>query len=58
MCTRLDPKTKETMQLALVIQSTFLDVSCSATAGHLPHSVLEFYCVESTTYATQLKQPW
>jgi hypothetical protein len=46
------------MQLALVIQATSMDILCSATAGHLPHSVLELCYVEPTTYASQIKQPW
>jgi hypothetical protein len=37
----LDPATEEAMQSALHVQSTFLDMSCSTTAGHLPHSALE-----------------
>jgi hypothetical protein len=35
--------------------STFLDMSRSTTAGHLPHNVLELRRVETTTSASQLE---
>jgi hypothetical protein len=43
------------MQLALSIQSTFQDMSCSTTARHLPHCALELHHVETTTSASQLE---
>jgi hypothetical protein len=42
------------MQSALDIQSTFLDMLCSTTAGHLPQSALELRHAETTTSASQL----
>jgi hypothetical protein len=43
------------MQLAIDVQSTFLDPSHSATAGHIPHSALEFHLDEIITSASQLE---
>jgi hypothetical protein len=43
------------MQSALHVQPTFLDMSCSTTAGHLPHSALELRHAETTTSASQLE---
>jgi hypothetical protein len=41
------------MQSALDIQSTFLDISPSTTAGHFPHSVLELRHAEAITSTSQ-----
>jgi hypothetical protein len=43
------------MQSALHFQSTFLDMSRSATDGHLPHSALELRRTETAISASQLK---
>jgi hypothetical protein len=43
------------MQSALHVQSTFLDLSRSTTAGHLPHNALELCRAETTTSASQLE---
>jgi hypothetical protein len=43
----LDLATKETMQSALDVQSTFLDMSHSTTAGHL-HIALELRPAKTT----------
>jgi ferredoxin len=51
----LDPATEEAMQSALHVQFTFLDMSCSTTVGHLPHSALELRRAETTTSASQLE---
>jgi hypothetical protein len=53
--TELDLVIGEAMQSVPNIQSTFLDMSCSTTAGHLPHSMLEFCYAETTTPASQLE---
>jgi hypothetical protein len=45
----LDPKTEEIMQSAIEMQSTFLDMSCSTTDGHLPHSSLVLRHVDTTS---------
>lgn len=50
-----DPATEEAMQSALHFQSTSLSISCSTTAGHLPHCALELHCAETTTSALQLE---
>jgi hypothetical protein len=50
----LDQATKEVLQLTLDVQSTFLDMSHSSTAWHLPHTALELCSVETTTLASQL----
>jgi hypothetical protein len=44
---QLDKATEEVMQSALHVQSTFLDMLLSTTAGYLPHSMLEL-CVTLT----------
>jgi hypothetical protein len=46
---------EETMQLALSIQCTFQDMSCSTTTKHLPHCALELLHAETTTFASQLE---
>jgi hypothetical protein len=51
----LDLATKEAMESAIHIQSTFLDMSHSTTAGRLPHSVLELHSAEITTPASLLE---
>jgi hypothetical protein len=51
----LDLTTEEDMQAALHIESTFLDFSCSSTAGHISHSVPELRCAETTSFASQLE---
>jgi hypothetical protein len=51
----LVPATKEDMQSALRVQSTFLDMLLSTTAGHLPHSALELLHAETTTSASWLE---
>jgi hypothetical protein len=43
------------MQSALHVQSTFLDISRSTSAGHLPYSALERHRAETITSATQLE---
>jgi hypothetical protein len=43
------------MQSALHVQSTFLDMSGSTIAEHLPHSSLELRRAETTTSASQLE---
>jgi hypothetical protein len=43
------------MQLALNVYSNFLDVLHSTTARYLPHSVLELFCAEIMTSASQLE---
>jgi hypothetical protein len=43
------------MLSALHVQSTFLDMSHSITAGHLPHSALEPRFAETTTSASHLE---
>jgi hypothetical protein len=52
-----DPVTEEAMQSALDVQSPFLNtcMSHSTTAGHLPHSLLELCCAETTTSASHLE---
>jgi hypothetical protein len=45
----LDLVTEETMQSALDIQSTFLDMSRSVTARHLPHTAMDISHAEITT---------
>jgi hypothetical protein len=49
------PATEEANQSALYAHSTFVDIARSTTAGHLPHSVLELSCTETTTSASQLE---
>jgi hypothetical protein len=51
----LDPVTKGAIQLAVHIQSTFLDLSCSTATRHFFNRVLELHCVETTTCAAQLE---
>jgi hypothetical protein len=51
----LAPATGVAMQSALHVQSTFLDISRSTTAGHLPHSALDLRSAETTTSASQLE---
>jgi hypothetical protein len=50
------------MQLALDVQSTFLDMAHSTTANYLPHSALELRHAETKPSASQLehsfRQPW
>jgi hypothetical protein len=43
------------MQSALHVQSTFLGMLRSTTAGHLPHSALELRRPGTTTSASQLE---
>jgi hypothetical protein len=43
------------MQLSLTVQSTFLDMSRSTTAGNIPHNALELPRAETTTSALQLE---
>jgi hypothetical protein len=43
------------MQSALDVQSTFLDMSLSDTAGYLPHIVLELRRAETTTSVSHLE---
>jgi hypothetical protein len=43
------------MQSALHVQSNFLDMSRSTTAGYLPHSPLELRRAETTTSTSQLE---
>jgi hypothetical protein len=43
------------MQSTPHVQSTFLSMSRSTTAGHLPHSALEFRRAETTISASQLE---
>jgi hypothetical protein len=40
---------------ALNVQSTFLDMPCSATARHLPHGVLILCCTDTTTSISQIE---
>lgn len=42
--------TEEAMQSALSVQSTFPDMLRSATAGHLPNSILELCHTQITVY--------
>jgi hypothetical protein len=49
-----DPATKEVMKSALIIQSTFLDISRSVSMGH-PHSALELHLAKTTTSAWKLE---
>jgi hypothetical protein len=49
----LDPTSEDAMKSALDVQSTFLDMSRSTTAGRLPHSALQFRRVETTSSASQ-----
>jgi hypothetical protein len=57
----LDLETEEAMQSAPNLQSIFLDILCSTTAGHLPFSETEDRCAETATSAHSLepifKQP-
>jgi hypothetical protein len=50
-----DLVTGDTIQSAMNIQSTFLDMSRSPTTWHLPHSMLELCHAKTTTSASQLK---
>jgi hypothetical protein len=43
------------MQSAHHVQTSFLDMSRSTTAGHLPHSALELCRAETKTSASQLQ---
>lgn len=52
---QLDPVTKEAMQSALNVQSTFLDMLCSTTSRQLPHSVLELHHAKPTS-VSQLEE--
>lgn len=51
----LDPVTKEAMQSALNVQSTFLDMSFSTASRQLSHSVLELHHAETTTCVSRLE---
>jgi hypothetical protein len=50
-----DLVTMESMQSALNIQSSFLDMLHSTTAGHLPQSAQELCHAETTTSVSQLQ---
>jgi hypothetical protein len=50
-----DPAKDGAMQLALDVQSAFLGMSLSSTAGFLPHCALKFRCTKTTTFASQLE---
>jgi hypothetical protein len=52
---QLDPATEEAMQLTLDVPSSFLDLSCSTTARHLPNNAVELCRTETTTSASQLE---
>jgi hypothetical protein len=45
------------MPSALDVQSVFLDMSCSTTAGHLHHSAQALRLTETITSASQLENP-
>jgi hypothetical protein len=46
---------KEAVQSALDFRSSLLDMSCSTTARHLPHSALELCHAGTATSASQLE---
>ncbi|KDQ77205.1 hypothetical protein L798_05826 [Zootermopsis nevadensis] len=51
-----DPVTEEAMKSALHVQSTFLDVSSSTTAGRLAHSALELCPTARGTSSNSFKK--